>query len=109
VSERSRHPVLVGNLIAPETWCRQRWCRENPEAEHQPGDGCTCHGHGEAAPDEPPRLTRLTAKAWRLDAFACRTCGTKTRNMIEYPHLFLRCEPCAALNRWPRLGGERTH
>jgi hypothetical protein len=95
----------VGRLLEPQGWCRQRWCRENPEAGHEPGDGCSCHVHGfeEAAaePEPAPQPLRLTSRAWRLDAFACRSCGVKTRNMMEYPKLFLRCEPCAALDRWP--------
>ena len=56
-----------------------------------------------AAEAEPPQPLRLTSRAWRLDAFACRSCGLKTRNMVEYPKLFLRCEPCAALDRWPAV------
>jgi hypothetical protein len=97
----------MGQLLEPGAWCRQRWCRENAGAEHSLGDGCTCDPHGRAATGEA-RLTRLTASASRLDAFACRACGVKTREMVEYPTLFFRCESCAAANRWPRLGGGRA-
>ena len=96
----------MGELLEPRGWCRQRWCREDPEAGHEPGDGCSCHSHGAeavVAEAEPPHPLRLTSRAWRLDAFACRSCGLKTRNMVEYPKLFLRCEPCAALDRWPAV------
>jgi hypothetical protein len=93
----------MGQLLEPKAWCRQRWCREDPEAGHEPGDGCSCHAHGgeTVAISDPPQPLRLNSRAWRLDAFACRSCGVKTRNMVEYPKLFLRCEPCAALDRWP--------
>ncbi|HEY1433800.1 MAG TPA: hypothetical protein VGG65_00410, partial [Thermoanaerobaculia bacterium] len=73
-------------------------------ATHRTGDGCTCDPHGRAAAGES-RLTRLTAHASRLDAFACRACGAKARDMVEGPELFFRCEPCAADGRWPRLRG----
>jgi hypothetical protein len=101
----------MGKLLEPRFWCRQRWCREDPAAGHEPGDGCSCHVHGAkgAAPEEPEsrQPLRLTSRAWRLDAFACRCCGLKTRNMVEYPKLFLRCEPCAALDRWPSVWTRR--
>jgi hypothetical protein len=115
----------MGHLLEPRGWCRQRWCREDPGAGHQPGDGCSCHAHeaetgpavaepiaAEAEPvvpaAEPLHPLRLTSRAWRLDAFACRSCGVKTRNMVEYPRLFLRCEPCAALDRWPSTWSGRV-
>lgn len=112
----------MGQLLEPRGWCRQRWCREDPGAGHEPGDGCSCHPHGAAdavavqgaeaiaavAEAEPPQNLRLTSRAWRLDAFACRSCGVKTRNMVEFPKLFLRCEPCAALERWPATWSGRV-
>jgi hypothetical protein len=117
-----RDPVFVtGELIEPGTWCRQRWCRADTAriAEHFDGDGCTCHGAETPADATRPaesaplpsgprradaldgRLTILTAKASRLRAFACRTCGAQTRRMIEAPAMFFRCEECAAADRWP--------
>jgi hypothetical protein len=90
----------MGELITPRAWCRQRWCREDPNAAHRVGDGCSCDGHGRAAAAQA-RFVRLTAKAARLAAFACRACGTNTRRVVEYPDLFFRCEPCAADDRWP--------
>ena len=91
-----------GELLAPRVWCRQRWCRDNAGAEHHPGDGCSCDGHGRAAGfDEEPRLTILKAHASRLPAFACRVCHRASQRMIEYPTLYFRCESCAALDRWP--------
>jgi hypothetical protein len=98
----------MGQLLEPGAWCRQRWCREDSDAAHSLGDGCTCDAHGRAAAADA-RLTRLTAKASRLDAFACRACGAKTRDMVEFPDLFFRCGPCAAADRWPRFGGGRSH
>jgi len=98
----------MGSLIEPGTWCRQRWCREDADAAHAPGDGCSCDAHGEAAP-VALRKVRLKARASRLDAFACRACGAKTVNMVEGPFVFFRCEPCAAEDRWPpRFGGTRV-
>ena len=41
----------MGTLIVPGAWCRQRRCREGENAEHRLGDGCSCHGHGEAPSD----------------------------------------------------------
>ena len=103
--------VSMGNLITPRAWCRQPWCRQDAAAAHQPGDGCTCDAHGQAAgPLEPAaavtapielRKVRLRARAARLDAFACRSCGAKSLDMIEGPFVFFRCEPCAAADRWP--------
>ena len=93
----------TGKLLAPRGWCRQRWCRDGaPGAEHGPGDGCTCHPHGRAAGmDEEPRLTILKAHASRLPPFACRACGRASKRMIEYPTLYFRCEPCAAVAGLP--------
>ena len=98
----------MGQLLEPGAWCRERWCREDGNAAHCLGDGCTCDPHGRAAAADA-KLTRLTAKASRLDAFACRACGAKTRDMVEGPDLFFRCEPCAAADRWPRFRGGRAH
>src|SRR5262245_53236591 len=106
VSGPPSDPVSMGTLIEPRAWCRQRWCRDDPDAVHAPGDGCSCDPHGRGAAVELRRL-RLKAHASRLDAFACRACGAKTRDMIEGPFAFFRCEPCAAADRWPRLGGSR--
>lgn len=97
----------MGEVIAPTGWCRQRWCRDDADAPHFPGDGCSCDPHGRPAEGEP-RKVRLTAKAARLSPFACRACGAQTRDMVEYPDLFFRCEPCADAGRWPQLGGERA-
>ena len=95
----------MGRLLAPRSWCRQRWCREDAGAEHRPGDGCTCHTHGRAAGmDEEPRLTILRARASRLPAFACRACHRASQRMVEYPTLYFRCEPCAEADRWPDSG-----
>ena len=101
----------MGNLITPRSWCRQPWCRQDPAASHEPGDGCTCDAHGQAAPPASApattpapielRKVRLRARAARLDAFACRACGAKALDMIEGPFVFFRCEPCAAADRWP--------
>ena len=97
----------MGSLIEPRAWCRQRWCREDADAAHAPGDGCTCDAHGSAGPVEL-RKVRLRVRASRLDAFACRSCGAKTPNMVEGPFVFFRCEPCAGADRWPpRFGGAR--
>jgi hypothetical protein len=90
----------MGELIAPRAWCRQRWCREDARAAHRPGDGCTCDIHGRAASAEARRI-RMTAKAARIAAFACRACGVNARRMVEYPDLFFRCEACAGADRWP--------
>ncbi len=96
----------TGRLLAPRAWCRQRWCREDAGAEHRPGDGCSCEAHGRAAGlEDEPRLTILKAHASRLPAFACRACGRASKRMVEYPTLYFRCEPCAAEDRWPDLGG----
>ena len=90
------------NVLAPKTWCRNRQCREGVELEHGAGDGCTCHPAAEATGPLPePRITVLRARAQRLKAFACRTCGRAARVMIEYPELFFRCGECAAANLWP--------
>jgi hypothetical protein len=94
----------MGEVVAPTRWCRQRWCREDAAAEHALGDGCTCDAHGRPASGAARRL-RLTAQASRLSAFACRACGVRVRDMVEYPDLFFRCEPCAADDRWPSVGG----
>jgi len=95
-----------GRVLAPRSWCRQRWCREDTGAEHRPGDGCTCDAHGRAAGLEvEPRLTILKLHATRLAAFACRACGGASKRMVEYPTLYFRCEPCAAEGRWPDFGG----
>jgi hypothetical protein len=92
----------TGRLLEPNAWCRQRWCRDRAEAEHRPGDGCTCHADGRTTgTDEEPRLTILRARAARLPAFACRACGRASTRMIEYPTLYFRCEPCAGADRWP--------
>ena len=92
----------MGELIAPGTWCRQRWCRQDPAAAHFAGDGCSCDAHGRpSAVEEEARVVRLTAKAARLSAFACRTCGVASRDMVEQPALFFRCPACAAADRWP--------
>ena len=89
-------------LLAPQVWCRMKWCREDEGAAHRPGDGCTRDPHGQArGASEPPRLTILKAHASRLAAFACRSCGAASKRMIEYPAVFFRCEPCAAADRWP--------
>lgn len=90
----------MGRLIAPGSWCRQRWCREDPAAAHCAGDGCTCDAHGRAADPPEARVVRLTAKASRLSAFACRACGAASRDMVEQPTLFFRCPDCAAADRW---------
>jgi hypothetical protein len=97
----------MGNVLAPQVWCRQQWCREDPAAAHFAGDECSCDGHGREAGQGGPEPILLTAKAARLSAFACRACGEKTRRMIEQPTMFFRCEPCAVANRWPvsRSGG----
>ncbi len=92
----------MGDLLEPRAWCRQRWCREDAGAAHSLGDGCSCDPHGRAASGEA-RLVRLTARAARLAPFACRACGAQTRQMVEYPDLFFRCEPCAADDRWPEF------
>jgi len=95
-----------GRLLAPQVWCRKRWCREDFGAEHHPGDGCTCDRHGRApGVDEEPCLTILKAHASRLPAFACRACHCASQRMIEYPALYFRCEPCAVADRWPHSGG----
>ena len=100
--------TFMGSLITPRAWCRQRWCREDADAAHAPGDGCSCDAHGSAGPVELRRV-RLRARASRLDAFACRSCGAKTTNMVEGPFVFFRCEPCAEADRWPpRFGGSRA-
>jgi len=93
----------MGALLEPGVWCRERWCREDPDAAHRAGDGCTCDPHGRTAEPVPAlaRRTRLTAKASRLAAFACRACGAQARDMVESPELFFRCEPCAGEDRWP--------
>ena len=89
-----------GRLVAPRVWCRQRWCRDDAEAPHRLGDGCSCDRHGKASgTDTKPVL--LTAGAARLAAFACRACGTNARRMIEGPAMFFRCEACVAEGRWP--------
>jgi len=110
----------MGGVISPKAWCRQRWCRDGAEAAHSPGDGCTCDPHGRA-PEidepraheeprelEPPRVVRLKAQAVRLRAFACRACGSASRDMVEQPNLFFRCLDCAAANRWPPLHAGRA-
>ena len=95
----------MGRLLAPRSWCRQRWCRENAGEQHWPGDGCTCDAHGRPAEkDDEPRLTILKARASRLPAFACRACHRAAQRMIEYPALFFRCEPCAEADKWPDSG-----
>jgi len=94
----------MGTILDPAAWCRQRWCRESAEVEHFAGDGCSCDPHGREDAVET-RPIRLKAHAARLQAFACRACGAKTRDMVEGPNLFFRCGPCAAANRWPRVGG----
>ena len=100
----------MGKLIAPEAWCRQRWCREGEDAGHRRGDGCSCDPHGEPASDtDGPRRIELTAKAARLAPFACRACGTNTRQLVEYPMLFFRCEPCAVADRWPTFRIRHGH
>ena len=109
----------MGEVISPGTWCRQRRCRAGASEAHFPGDGCTCDPHGHAltleeppALEEPrtleepralgqPRVVRLKAQAVRLRAFACRACGTASRDMVEQPALFFRCPDCAAADRWP--------
>jgi hypothetical protein len=105
----------MGELISPEAWCQQRWCRDGASEAHFPGDGCTCDPHGrtpvleEPRPlEEPhalaePRVVRLKAQAVRLRAFACRACGAASRDMVEQPALFFRCPDCAAADRWPPL------
>ena len=96
----------MGRLIAPGGWCRQRWCREDPAAAHFAGDGCTCDAHGRTAELPEAQVVRLTAKAARLSAFACRACGAASRDMVEQPTLFFRCPACAGADRWspPRRG-----
>jgi len=91
----------MGNVLGPDRWCRQKWCREDASAEHFAGDGCSCDGHGRECDLKEPRLTVLTAKASRLAPFACRACGARARRMVEQPEMFFRCEPCAEANRWP--------
>jgi hypothetical protein len=100
VSGRGSILESMGNLITPRSWCRQPWCRQNETASHHPGDGCTCDAHGQAVP-QPLRKVRLRTRAARLDAFACRACGAKTRDMVEGPFVYFRCEPCATADRWP--------
>jgi hypothetical protein len=95
-----------GLVLAPRVWCRQRWCREDPNAAHRFGDGCSCERHGTAEECEP-RIVTLKAHAARLPAFRCRACSRQTRRMVEYPVLFFRCEDCAAADRWPDLRGSR--
>ena len=92
----------MGQLLAPRVWCRQAWCRENAEAVHRLGDGCSCDSHGVAVVGQPRKIT-LTAKAARLAPFFCRACGKSAREMIEYPACLFRCEPCAAADRWPEF------
>ncbi len=94
----------MGEVAAPESWCRQKWCRDGAaEDAHFPGDGCTCDPHGRAVPLGEPRVVRLKAQAVRLAAFSCRACGTASREMVEQPELFFRCPECAAADRWPPL------
>jgi len=88
----------MGDVLGPDRWCRQKWCREDASAEHFAGDGCSCDGHGREAGE--PRLTVLKARAARMAAFACRACGASARRMVEQPEMFFRCEPCAEANRW---------
>lgn len=90
----------MGEMLAPKVWCREKWCREGQDREHRLGDGCSCDPHGKDVTGEPRKIT-LTASAARLAAFACRACGRKTRDMVEYPDLLFRCEPCADADRWP--------
>ena len=73
---------------------------------HFTGDGCSCDPHGRLTALEEARTVRLTAKASRLSAFACRACGAASRDMVEHPTLFFRCPACAAADRWspPRRG-----
>lgn len=92
----------MGQLIAPRVWCRQGWCRADAEAAHGLGDGCTCDPHGDELAGEPRRIT-LTAKAARLAPFFCRACGQSSREMVEFPNSFFRCEPCARADRWPEF------
>ena len=89
----------MGAILDPGRWCRQKWCREDAQAEHFAGDGCSCDGHGREAGEA--RITILTAKAARLAPFACRACSASARRMVEQPEMFFRCEPCAEANRWP--------
>lgn len=99
----------MGQVIEPGTWCRQKWCRDGAdEAVHFAGDGCTCDSHGLAVSLEEVRVVRLTAKAARLSAFACRACGAASRDMVEQPALFFRCPSCAAADRWPPLRSGRA-
>jgi hypothetical protein len=114
LSDRVPHPLSrmaeepeAGRLLAPQAWCRQRSCRDGAQAEHRPGDGCTCHADGSAVEelDDEPRLTILRLHASRLRAFACRACGGASQRMVEYPTLYFRCVPCALEDRWPDLGG----
>ncbi len=98
----------MGELIEPGAWCRQKWCREDPAAAHFAGDGCTCDPHGRPVGLEEARTVRLTAKASRLSAFACRACGAASRDMVEQPTLFFRCPACAAADRWPPLSRGRA-
>jgi hypothetical protein len=90
----------MGQLVAPRVWCREGWCRADSEAEHRLGDGCSCDAHGDELAGEPRRIT-LTAQAARLSPFFCRACGLSTREMVEHPACFFRCEACAASDRWP--------
>ncbi len=91
----------MGEAVFPGAWCRQRWCRDDADAVHSPGDGCTCDPHGRVVPVEEPRVVRLKAQAVRLRAFSCRACGAASRDMVEQPTLFFRCLDCAAADRWP--------
>jgi hypothetical protein len=93
----------TGKVLEPKAWCRKRECRERPDFEHGPGDGCSCHplGATEARVLPAPRLTVLRARAMRLSAFACRACGRAAKRMVECPELFFRCEECASEDRWP--------
>ena len=93
----------MGKVLEPKGWCRKRECRERPDFEHGPGDGCSCHplGAADAQTLPAPRLTVLRARAMRLSAFACRSCGCAAKRMVECPELFFRCEDCAAEDRWP--------
>ena len=97
----------MGQLKAPNVWCRQGWCRDDAEATHELGDGCSCDAHGDALAGEPRRIT-LTAQAARLAPFFCRACGASARKMVEYPECFFRCEACAAADRWPQFRPSAT-
>ena len=108
MSVQPLHPSFMGEVVTPGAWCRQKWCREDAEASHFPGDGCSCDPHGRAVPFEEPRLVRLKAQAVRLRAFSCRACGEASRDMIEQPALFFRCPDCAAADRWPPLRTRRV-